>query len=119
MYFPLQYPPPYTSAIVFFTFPRYSTAFNPGSDIATVLIQSAKTADHIDISGHTDAQVAGPRDAKIALGRALAARNFLVNNRVLAEKINVFSQADGRLIAPNITKGRAFVNRRVEIEFLG
>jgi outer membrane protein OmpA-like peptidoglycan-associated protein len=118
MYFPLQYPRPYTSAIVFFTFPRYSTAFNPGSEIATVLIQSAKTADHIDISGHTDAQVAGPRDAKIALGRTLAARNFLVNNEVLAEKINVFSQADGRFIAPNITKGRA-LNRRVEIEFFG
>jgi outer membrane protein OmpA-like peptidoglycan-associated protein len=117
MYFPLQYPRPYTSAIVFFTFPRYSTAFNPGSEIATVLIQSAKTADHINISGHTDAQVAGPRDAKIALGRALAARNFLVKNGV-AEKINVFSHESGRLIAPNITKGRA-LNRRVEIEFFG
>ena len=118
MYFPLQYPRPYTSAIVFFTFPRNSTAFNPGSEIATVLIQSAKTADHINIGGHTDAQVAGPRDAKIALGRTLAARNFLVNNEVLAEKINVFSQADGRFIAPNITNGRA-LNRRVEIEFFG
>jgi len=118
MYFPLQYPRPYTSAIVFFTFPRYSTAFNHGREVATVLIQSAKTADHIDISGHTDAQVAGPRDTKIALGRALAARNFLVNNGVVAEKINVFSQADGRVIAPNITKGRA-LNRRVEIEFFG
>jgi outer membrane protein OmpA-like peptidoglycan-associated protein len=119
MYFPLQYPRPYTSAIVFVTFPRYSTVFNPGSEDATVLIRSAKTADHINISGHTDAQVAGQRDAKIALGRALAARNFLVNNGVVAEKINVFSQADGRFIAPNITKGRAFVNRRVEIEFFG
>jgi len=119
MYFPLQYPRPYTSAIVFFTFPRYSTAFNFGSEIATVLIQSAKTADHVDINGHTErAQVAGPRDAKIALGRALAARNFLVNNGVVAEKINVFSQADGGFIAPNITKGRA-LNRRVEIEFFG
>jgi len=82
------------------------------------LIRSAKTADHINISGHTDAQVAGPRDAKITLGRALAARNFLVNSGIVAEKINVFSQADGRFIAPNITKGRA-LNRRVEIEFFG
>jgi len=90
MYFPLQYPRPYTSAIVFFTFPRYSTAFNPGSEIATVLIQSAKTADHIDISGHTDAQVAGPRDAKIAFGRALAAHNFLVNNRFWQKKSTSF-----------------------------
>lgn len=106
----------YTSAIVFVTFPRYSTAFNPGSEVATVLNQSAKTADHINISGYTDARVAGPRDAKIALSRALAARNFLVNNGVLAEKINVFSQADGRFIALNFTKGRA-LNRRVEIEF--
>ena len=108
----------YTSAIVFVTFPRYSTAFNPGSEVATVLNQSAKTADRINISGYTDARVAGPRDAKIALGRALAARNFLVKNGVLAEKINVFSQADGRFIAPNFTKGRA-LNRRVEIEFFG
>ena len=118
MYFPLPYPRPYTSAIVFFTFPRYSTTFNAGSEIATVLIQSAKTADNINISGHTDAQVAGPRDAKIALGRALAAHNFLVKNGVVSEKINVFSQADGRFIEPNITKGRA-LNRRVEIEFFG
>ncbi len=106
----------YASAIVFVTFPRYSTAFNPGSEVATVLIQSAKTADHINISGQTDARVAGPRDAKIALGRAQAARNFLVKNGVVAEKINVFSQADAGFIAPNITKGRA-INRRVEIEF--
>jgi len=64
------------------------------------------------------AQVAGQRDAKIALGRALAARNFLVKNSVVAEKINVFSQEGGRFIAPNITKGRA-LKRRVEIEIFG
>ena len=45
-------------------------------------------------------------------------RKFLCTG-VVAEKINVFSQANGEVIAPNITKGRAFVNRRVEIEFLG
>ena len=100
MYFPLQYPRPYTSAIVFFTFPRYSTAFNPGSEIATVLIQSAKTADHIDISGHTDAQVAGPRDAKIAFGRALAAHNFLVKTDFGRKNQRLF--ASGRQV--NCTK---------------
>jgi hypothetical protein len=48
----------------------------------------------------------------------LAARNFLVKNGILAEKNQRFLQKGGRLIAPNITKGRA-LNRRVEIEFFG
>jgi len=104
MYFPLQYSRPYTSAIVFFTFPRYSTAFNPGSEIAAVLIQSAKTADRINISGHTDAQVAGPRDAKIALGRALAARNFLVKNGIVAEKINFFRKRAAGLLLQTLRR---------------
>jgi outer membrane protein OmpA-like peptidoglycan-associated protein len=108
----------YASAIIFVTFPRYSTVFNPDREVVTVMIQSAKIADHIHISGYTDARIAGPRDAKIALSRALAARNFLVDNGVVAEKINIISQADGGGIAPNLTKGRA-LNRRVEIEFFG
>jgi hypothetical protein len=118
MCFLLQYPRPYTSAIVFVTFPRYSTAFNPGSEVATVLIQSAKTADHINISGYTDAQVAGPRDAKIALGWALAARNFLVNNGVVPEKINVFSQADAGLLRQTLRRaGR--LTAVLKLNFLG
>jgi outer membrane protein OmpA-like peptidoglycan-associated protein len=104
------------SAIVQVQFPRYSTVFNPSPTVAWVLVPAAKDAERINITGYTDSQVAGPLDAEIALNRAEAAKDYLIDKGVKAEKINVFSQADGGFIAPNNTKqGRAF-NRRVGIE---
>jgi outer membrane protein OmpA-like peptidoglycan-associated protein len=62
--------------------------------------------------------VAGPNDARIALGRALSARNYLIEHGVSPDKITVDSQADGDFIAPNDTKAGRALNRRVEIELL-
>lgn len=107
-----------SAATVQVTFPTGGTAFKPGADVATVLVASAKAADRVTVRGRTDSRVAGPMDAKIALGRALAARKFLVDNGVQAEKIKVFSQAGGGFVAPNITKEGKALNRRVEIEFV-
>lgn len=104
------------STIVQVQFPRYSTVFNPSPAVAWVLVPAAKDAERINITGYTDSRIAGPLDAEIALNRAEAAKDYLIDKGVKAEKINVFSQADGGFIAPNNTKQGRAINRRVEIE---
>lgn len=106
------------AAILQVTFPTSSTAFKPSSDVATILIASAKAAESINLHGYTDSKVAGRLDEKIARGRAEAARKFLADAGVNADKIKVFSQADGGFVAPNITKEGKSLNRRVEVEFV-
>lgn len=106
------------AAIVKVSFPTGSTAFKPSPEVAEVLIASGKAADRVNVRGRTDSRVAGPLDAKMALGRAMAARKFLVDHGVSADKIRVFSQADGDFAAPNVTKEGRALNRRVEIEFV-
>ena len=107
-----------SAAIVRVSFPTAGMAFKPNPQQAAVLIDSAKTAQQVNVSGHTDSRVAGAMDAKIALGRANAARKYLVDNGVQPDKIKVTSQADGGFVAPNITKEGRALNRRVEIEFV-
>lgn len=107
-----------SAAVVRVSFPSNSVAFKPDPKVAKVLIDSAKLANQVNLSGHTDSQVAGPLDAKIAQGRAMAARKFLIDNGVDSKRITVASKAEGSFLAPNSTdKGRA-VNRRVELEFV-
>jgi outer membrane protein OmpA-like peptidoglycan-associated protein len=104
------------SSIVQVQFPRYSTVFNPSPAVTWVLVPVAKDAERINITGYTDSRIAGPFDSEIALNRAEAARDYLIDKGVKAEKINVFSQADGGFIVPNNTKQGRAINRRVEIE---
>lgn len=105
-----------SSAVVHIRFATGNTKFKPNPDVAKVLLAAAKVADQINIRGRTDARVAGPADPGIALGRAMAARKFLVANGIDPDKINVFSKADGDFVAPNQTRGGKALNRRVEIE---
>ncbi len=106
-----------SAATVQVKFPLSGTAFKPGADVAAVLVASARSADRVTVRGHTDARVAGPKDPAIALGRALAARAFLIGHGVPADKITVSSQADGGFVAPHFTAVGRALNRRVEIEF--
>jgi len=105
-------------AIVHVNFAPGHTAFKPGEAVKRVLAPAAKLVDRVSVHGRTDAQVAGPNDARIALGRALSARNYLIEHGVSPDKITVDSQADGDFIAPNDTKAGRALNRRVEIELL-
>lgn len=106
------------SAFVRVSFKTSSIEFKPTDEQAKVLIEAGQNAKLVNVNGHTDSKIAGPRDAKIALGRALAARNFLVDNGVDAEKIKVFSYADKNFLVPNTTEENRTINRRVEIEFI-
>ena len=106
------------SAFVRVSFETASIEFKPSEEQAKVLIEAGQNAKRVNVNGHTDSRIAGPRDAKIALGRALAARNFLIDNGVAAEKIKVFSHADKNFLVPNTTAENRTINRRVEIEFI-
>lgn len=107
-----------SAALVSVTFPTAGTKFNPAPEVAKVLIANAKVADRITVHGHTDSKVAGSLDAKIAQGRAEAARKFLVDNGVPPAKITMQSTAEGDFIAPNVTKEGRALNRRVDIEIV-
>jgi outer membrane protein OmpA-like peptidoglycan-associated protein len=99
-------------------FPTRGTAFKPNPEIAAVLVASAKMADIVNVRGRTDSRVAGKRDAKIAQERANAARAYLVDRGVGAEKIRVFSRAAGDFAVPNVSPESRALNRRVEIELV-
>lgn len=106
------------AAIVRVSFPMASTDFKPTPDVARILITSAHGGQAVKVHGHTDARIAGPAEAKIALGRALAARRFLLNNGIDAKKVSVFSTAAGDFAAPNTARDGRAINRRVEFVFV-
>ena len=106
------------TAIVRVQFDTAQTDFKPSAEVARVLVPAAKAADRINVRGRTDSRIPGSDDPKIAIGRALAARKFLVEQGVSPEKIKVFASASGDFAAPATdAEGRA-INRRVEIELV-
>lgn len=107
-----------SAVLVQVTFPTNGTAFKPSPAVSTTLIASAKAADQINIRGRTDSRGAGPIDEKVALGRAMSAKSYLVAHGVDGNKIKVQSQGAGDYAAPNMTKAGRALNRRVEIEIV-
>lgn len=108
----------HSAAAVHVSFGLSSIAFKPNPTQARVLLAAAKRATAVNLRGFTDSRIAGPLDARIAQGRAMAARKFLMDNGVPADRITVSSAAEGEFIAPSTTaEGRA-LNRRVSIEFI-
>lgn len=103
---------------VYVTFPFNGTAFLPDDDLAAVLVPAAQRAERINLRGRTDSLIADAANARVALGRAMAARSYLIQHGVEAKKIRAFSRAAGDFRADNATdEGRA-ANRRVEIELI-
>lgn len=95
------------------------TAFTPTAKLADEIVKAAKAAKVIVIRGRTDSAIVDDVEARIALGRAVRARQFLLSNGVDSRKMHVWYRAAGGFIAENSTpQGRA-ENRRVEIEARG
>lgn len=95
-----------------------SADFKPTDDVARVLVPAAKAADRINLRGYTDSTVIDEDNKRIALARALAARQYLIGQGVDARKIRAFYNSAGGFIADNGTpEGRA-KNRRVDIELV-
>jgi|ThiBio_1000_plan_1041568.scaffolds.fasta_scaffold00653_5 hypothetical protein len=106
------YPP-----VVHVTFPTGSIEFKPKPEVAKAIAEQAKVAKQVIVRGRTDSSIAGSLDGPMALGRALAARSFMIEQGISSEKIRVFSKAAGDFVAPNDTPEGKALNRRVEIEF--
>ncbi|WP_051443578.1 OmpA family protein [Curvibacter gracilis] len=95
-----------------------SADFKPADDVARVLVPAAKAADRINLRGFTDSTVIDEDNKRIALARALAARQYLIGQGVDAKKIRAFYNSAGGFVADNSTpEGRA-KNRRVDIELV-
>jgi len=99
-------------------FDNAGTEFAADSGLLRVLVRAAKSSERINVRGRTDARIAGSNDPEIALGRALAARDYLVKQGIDARKIKVFALPAGDFIAPSGTKAGRALNRRVEIELV-
>lgn len=95
-----------------------SADFKPTDDVARVLVPAAKAADRITVRGFTDSTIIDEDNKRIALARALAARQYLIGQGVDAKKIRAFYNSAGGFVADNSTpEGRA-KNRRVDIELV-
>lgn len=99
-------------------FDTRATEFRPNDEFVRTLIPAARAAQRINLRGRTDARIAGPDDPRIALGRALAVRQYLVDHGVDDGKIKVFARAAGDFLAPSNTAAGRALNRRVEIELV-
>lgn len=93
-----------------------SVDFAPRPEVAQALVAAAAKADRITVRSYTDSAVVDDANRKVALARALAARQFLIERGIDPQRIRAFYNSAGGFIADNSTaEGRA-QNRRVEVE---
>jgi outer membrane protein OmpA-like peptidoglycan-associated protein len=99
---------------VFHPFAR--TEFEPSEQVAQALRASVRSADQIEVRGHTDSNVVNPIDKHIAIERAEKARTWLISNGAEGSKIRTkYFTANNFLVENKTPQGRS-MNRRVEID---
>ena len=114
--------PPYaysanSSGVVIRVFhPFARTEFEPSDQVAQALRSSVRGAEKIEVTGHTDSNVADPIDKLIAIERAEKARTWLINNGAEASKIDTKYFTAGNFLVENKTPQGRSMNRRVEID---
>jgi len=94
-----------------------ATTFTPRADIAEKLVTFAKLAETVTIRGYTDSVGPPAANQHVALQRATAAKQYLINQGVEEVKISISAHA-GEYAASNTTRAGRLANRRVEIDFL-
>jgi outer membrane protein OmpA-like peptidoglycan-associated protein len=105
-----------TSQTVMVHFPLGSADFRPTLAQEAILKPLLENAHRVEVRGRTDARQASATDEQLALRRAQAAVNYLVDRGIPLAKISVNYLSGGDHIADiNTDAGRAR-NRRVEIE---
>lgn len=93
------------------------STFEPAPDVAEQLATLAQDSDKINVSGFTDSRGTAEANRVVAMQRAIAAKQHLIEQGINEAKINVFAKP-GVYVASNDTiEGRA-ANRRVELEFI-
>ncbi|MFT2112507.1 OmpA family protein [Marinomonas sp. 2405UD68-3] len=105
------------SSSVSVSFANSSTTFQPGPTNA-VLLEAARDASLVTINGRTSTTRPSKRDEKLALARAVSARDYLVAHGVSPLKImiNYVSAAD--FVADNRTPEGRYLNQRVDIQMI-
>lgn len=93
-----------------------SAEFTPSQDVLVKLVEFAQKARLISIKGFTDNQGPEAINKRVALQRALAAKQFLVGKGIKAAKISASGRL-GEYVANNDTEAGRAANRRVEIDF--
>lgn len=102
-------------AIFTFNFAFESTALSIPNDALYKLLPLALKAEKIHIRGRTDNTKESSFDLNIAKGRALAARNYLIEKGVDPQIIFINYSSASDYVSENVTpEGRAR-NRRAEI----
>lgn len=106
-----------TKNTIYVNFEFNSAVFSPTSNDKE-LLKDATTAHSIVIRGRTDSEKWDAGSEKIALARAINARNYLVKQGVPVSKMRVFYLSHGNFLVKNDTEAGRKLNRRVEIEML-
>jgi outer membrane protein OmpA-like peptidoglycan-associated protein len=86
------------------------------ADIATTLIEDARSAPLVLLRGRTDGSTDAPSESRIARERADAVRAYLVGAGVDPSRIRTTYQPAGDHAADNTNPSGRSLNRRVEIE---
>lgn len=98
-------------------FPFNSSAFKPTqAQVATLLPLLGDNVRQIWVRGRTDGNRPSAADERVALNRALAAKNWLVAQGVSPLKISVNYVSAGDYVADNVSAAGRAQNRRVDIE---
>lgn len=98
------------------TFAFGKAEFNPQPEVMDKLVASASQTRQVDVSGFTDNLGTLAANQRVAMNRALAAKQYLVMKGVSETKIKVYGRS-GQYIASNKTEAGRAANRRVEIVF--
>jgi len=106
-----------TSHIISVYFPYNQAIFQPtAGQTADLLSLLSGNIRHVQVRGRTDGNRPSAADESIALQRAIAAKNWLVEQGVPSLKVSVNYVSAGDYVADNhVDAGRA-KNRRVDIE---
>ena len=96
-------------------FPSGGTALNLSEQARSQLAAAAKVAMRVEVRGRTDARGSTVKNRRIALARALAAKQFLVSQGVEAKNIKISAVGRGDYLTENRTEQGRWRNRRVDI----
>jgi flagellar motor protein MotB len=113
--FPVSSPP--AAAMFRHHFPYGGTSLDLSDKERTEILLLATNADRIEVRGRTDGRKSSLTDEAVALARAKAARDWLVQKAGFGGEISINALSAGDYIADNKTPEGQALNRRVDIHF--
>jgi len=84
------------------------------NSVAVVLEEYDQTA--VEVAGHTDSRGSDAYNQQLSQRRAQSVANYLVSQKILADRFRVYGFGESRPIAPNDSELGMQQNRRVEIQ---